>query len=60
LGLAFADLTAQNDLVIDGNPIDQATQERLQEVLSITLERHRAIIWLFGEQTGYSEITVDT
>ena len=60
LGYSITDLTAQNDLAIDGKPLNQVTEERLQEVLSITLERHRVIIWLMGEQPNYTEITVDT
>lgn len=60
LGLIPADLTAQNDLAIDGKPISQTAEERLREVTSIMHERHRAIIWLMGEQPSYSEIMVDT
>ena len=60
LGCTLGGLTAQDDLAIDGKPLNQVTEERLQETLSITSERHRAIIWLMGEQPNYAEITVDT
>ena len=54
------DLTMQNDLAVDDKPLNELEESRLQEVMSITLERHRAIIWLLGEQPTYSEVTVDT
>ena len=60
LGYSLTDLTTQNDLSVDGKPIIQITEECLREVSSIIYERHRAIIWLMGEQPNYSEITVDT
>ena len=51
LGLTSTDLTAQNDLAVDGKPISQVTEERLREVSSIMHERHRAIIWLMDKQS---------
>jgi len=60
VGYTLTDLTAHDNLAVDGKPIVQVTEERLREVLSITSERHRAIIWLMGEQPNYAEITVDT
>lgn len=60
LGLIPADLTAQNDLAMDGKPISQTAEERLREVTSITHERHQAIIWLMAGQPNYLKITVDT
>ena len=60
LNMTATDLVARGDLSIDGKPIWETEKGRLREVLSITSERHRATIWLMGEQTNYSEITVDT
>lgn len=60
LGYKLTNLISQNDLAVDGKQISETTEGRLQELLSITSERHRAIIWLMGEQAGYSKITVDT
>ena len=53
-------LFAQNDLAIDGKPISEINDERLQEFMAVTLERHRAIIWLFEGYERYSETPVDT
>jgi len=60
LSLNTAGLFAQNDLAIDGGAISEAKSERLQEVMSITLERHRAIIWLVEGYEIYSQTPVDT
>lgn len=60
LSCSITDLIAQDDFSVDGKPLEQVAEERLQELMSITSERHRAIIWLMGEQPNYLEITVDT
>lgn len=60
LGLNAAELFADNDLAIDGIAISEAKEERLQEVNSITLERHRAIIWLVEGYANYTQTPVDT
>lgn len=60
LSLNAAGLFAQDDLAIDGEAISEARNERLQEVMSITLERHRAIIWLVQGYEIYSQTPVDT
>jgi len=53
-------LIVNNDLAIDGKPISEVTEDRLQECEWITNERHRAIIWLVGEYPIYSQTPVDT
>lgn len=60
LNLEAAQLIAQNDLAIDGKAISKAEEDRLRECNSITLERHRAIIWLVEGYPIYSETPVDT
>jgi hypothetical protein len=53
-------LIAQKDLAVRGRPLYEVTVDEAQEVERITYERHRAILWLCGEQKPYSQITVDT
>lgn len=60
LGIDTGALFAQSDLAIDGKSISETDNERLQEVMAITLERHRAIIWLVEGYRIYSETPVDT
>lgn len=60
LGFDAGALFAHSDLGIDGKSFSETDNERLQEVMAITLERHRAIIWLFEGYASYSETPVDT
>ena len=60
LGIDAGALFAHSDLGIDGKSFSETDNERLQEVMAITLERHRAIIWLFEGYASYSETPVDT
>ena len=49
-----------NDLVIDGQRIDQADPERVGMCQSIAMERHLAINWLHGQEPIYSEVDTST
>ena len=60
LNLDAAELITDNDLAIDGKAISTASKERLEEAMSITSERHRAIIWLVEGYPKYSLTPVDT
>lgn len=60
LGIDAGALFAQNDLAIDRKSISETNTERLQEFMTITLERHRAIIWLVEGYASYSKTPVDT
>ena len=48
------------DLGIYDKEISDAEQERVQDCVWLTFERHRAIIWLLGGHPIYSETPVDT
>ncbi|MCC2668581.1 MAG: hypothetical protein K0Q72_1052 [Armatimonadetes bacterium] len=60
LGLTPEAVIAAGDLAIDGLPLHRADPARVQEVEAIVYERHRAAIWLAGEEPGFWEVTVDT
>lgn len=60
LGIDAGALFAQSDLAIDRKSINETNDERLQEFMAITLERHRAIIWLVEGYASYSKTPVDT
>jgi hypothetical protein len=60
LGVNASTLIAGKDIAVDNKPVIGVAEDRLQELLSITLERHRAIIWLVENCVGYSDTTVDT
>jgi hypothetical protein len=47
-------------LIFEGCPLQQAEREQLQEWEWIIRERHRASIWLAGEDPLYTELSVDT
>jgi hypothetical protein len=55
-----AHLIVHGDLGIDDREIADAEQERTQTCEWLTLQRHRAIIWLLGGHLVYSETPVDT
>ena len=50
----------ENDLAIGDQTISQARLEDVSVVLSAAQERHRAINWLAGESTIYSETETNT
>lgn len=50
----------ENDLAIDGVPIDRLQQRRLHELLGILHERRVALEWLSGFEPLYSDVTADT
>ncbi len=60
LRLDAAQLIVHEDLGIDGKPINEVEESRLQECEWIICERHRGIIWLFGGYPMYSQTPVDT
>jgi Domain of unknown function (DUF4272) len=60
LKLDAAHLIVHDDLAIDNKAIGEVEGNRLQECEWVTCERRRAIIWLFGGHTIYSQIPVDT
>jgi len=47
-------------LAFEGKTLAEAERRRLQEWESVICERHRAAIWLVGEDVRYTEISVDT
>lgn len=60
LGLSIDELTAEGDLQIGGQPLRLVPDEKRQVCEWIMRERHRAAIWLVGEEAVYSEVTADT
>jgi hypothetical protein len=47
-------------LRFEGRPLREAARERLEEWECVITERHRASIWLVGEEPLYTELPVDT
>jgi len=60
LRIDTSDLIINGDLAIDGRPIREVENERIQEVSWITHQRHQAIIWLVERYPNYAETPVDT
>jgi uncharacterized protein DUF4272 len=60
LGLDSTGLIVEGDLGIDGRPLSAVEPDRVQDCEWVFRERHRAAIWLAGEDPLYSELTVDT
>lgn len=61
LRLSREDLIVDGDLVIGGKPITAASPEDIAKCEWATGERHRASIWLIGEEyPSYWDWTVDT
>ena len=60
LGLDASSLIVDNDLAIDGKAISKVDYDRVQECANITLQRHKAINWLLGGDSLYSETYVYT
>jgi hypothetical protein len=49
-----------NSLLYGGRPLRESERDRLQKWEWIICERHRAAIWLVGEDQLYTELLVDT
>jgi hypothetical protein len=47
-------------LAYKGDTLATADREQLEEWESVVCERHRAAIWLVGEEPLYTELSVDT
>ena len=60
LQLDAAHLIVDDDIAIDGQPINKVEYDRVQECASIANERHKAIIWLVERYPSYSQTPVDT
>jgi hypothetical protein len=60
LGVDATHLFVDADLAVNGQSIAEAPQPRVENCEEITQERHRAIIWLSGEQPIYHLTTTDT
>ena len=59
LGIEASHLLFDDDLAIDENPLAFANETRVAECLWITRERHKAIVWLVGSQSVYSQVSAD-
>jgi len=59
LGLSRSNPVVEGDLAIDGQPLHRADPAVLRTIEEIVHERHRAAIWLTGQQAGYWTLTVD-
>jgi hypothetical protein len=51
---------AENDLAIGGVAIAKAPSDAVGMCQSIAMERHKAINWILGQQTLYSEVDTST
>jgi hypothetical protein len=60
LGLSRASPLTEGDLAIDGQPLKRVDPSLRRTVEEINHERHRAAIWLVGQQEGYWSLSVDT
>jgi hypothetical protein len=47
-------------VVVDGSSLCKVGRKRVEEFESIVRERHRAAIWLVGEDPVYTDLNVDT
>ena len=48
------------DIAFDGVPVSQLPSQRISELASLSLERHKAVNWLHGDHELYSEIQTST
>jgi hypothetical protein len=60
LGLARSSPLVDGDLAIEGEPLHRVEPGAVRTVEAVVHERHRAAIWLVGEEPGYWDLTVDT
>lgn len=60
LGLTLEELTSEGDLQIGGQPLSAAPLQARRVSEWIMCERHRAAVWLVGEELVYSKVTSDT
>jgi hypothetical protein len=60
LGIEPKAVMHEGGLTFDGSPLAEADRERLEGWEQVVFERHRAAIWLLGEEPLYTELAVDT
>jgi len=60
LGLARNSPLVEGDLAIAGEPLHRVDAATIHGCEEIVRERHRAAIWLVGEDPGYWSLTTDT
>lgn len=60
LGMTRTSPVVEGDLAIDGQPLSRVEPSLVRTVEEINHERHRAAIWLVGQQEGYWTLSVDT
>ena len=60
LGLNRKKVMAGKGLAFEGKPLAEADRERLEEWEVVIRERHRASMWLVGDEDPYTAISVDT
>jgi hypothetical protein len=60
LGIEPQTVMGEGHLLLDGEPVGDASPERLEGWECVVSERHRASIWLAGEYPLYTELPVDT
>jgi uncharacterized protein DUF4272 len=60
LGLKRKKVMAGKSLAFEGKPLAETDRERLEQWEPVICERHRASMWLVGDEDPYTEISVDT
>jgi hypothetical protein len=60
LGLDRAEVMVEKGLAFERAPLADADRKRLEDWESVICERHRAAMWLVGDEDRYTEISVDT
>lgn len=60
IGLPAENIMRDGGLLFDGKPLVDSERGHAERWETIVCERHRATIWLAGEQPVYTELTVDT
>ncbi len=57
---AHTKMSFDDSLCVGGQRIDLSSIAKRDSVNSIVMERHRALNWLLGDESIYSEVTTDT
>jgi hypothetical protein len=60
LGLKRKSVMVGKGLAFEGRPLAEADRTRLEQWEPVICERHRASMWLVGDEDPYTEISVDT
>jgi hypothetical protein len=60
LGLDRAEVMAGDELAFRGKPLADADRDEVSEWEHVVCERHRAVMWLEGDDDPFTEISVDT